>query len=93
MGGVADGAATEEITTAICGIPPSFYAYMGGNNDGAGVETFEQSVCGFSPQFYAYFGGNGDGFSLDKTTPICPTEPPVAGFTATSTLIFLGTYC
>jgi PKD repeat protein len=90
MGGVADGAATEEITTAICGIPPSFYAYMGGNNDGAGVETFEQSVCGFSPQFYAYFGGNGDGFSLDKTTPICPTEPPVAGFTATSTQICIG---
>ncbi|WP_412476673.1 T9SS type A sorting domain-containing protein [Flavobacterium sp. TBRC 19031] len=90
MGGTADGAATEEITTAVCGIPPSFYAYMGGNNDGAGVETLEQSVCGFPPQFYAYFGGNGDGFSLDKTTPICPTEPPVAGFTATSTQICVG---
>lgn len=90
MGGIADGAATEEITTAVCGIPPSFYAYMGGNNDGAGVETLEQSVCGFPPQFYAYFGGNGDGFSLDKTTPICPTEPPVAGFTATSTQICVG---
>ncbi len=90
MGGIADGAATEEITTAVCGIPPSFYAYMGGNNDGAGVETLEQSVCGFPPQFYAYFGGNGDGFSLDKTTPICPTEPPVAGFTATSTEICVG---
>src|SRR5574343_265719 len=90
MGGIADGAATEEITTAVCGIPPSFYAYMGGNNDGAGVDTLEQSVCGFPPQFYAYFGGNGDGFSLDKTTPICPTEPPVAGFTATSTQICIG---
>ncbi|MBA4134569.1 MAG: hypothetical protein C0525_07580, partial [Flavobacterium sp.] len=90
MGGIGDGAATEEITTAVCGIPPSFYAYMGGNNDGAGVETLEQSVCGFPPQFYAYFGGNGDGFSLDKTTPICPTEPPVAGFTATSTQICVG---
>lgn len=90
MGGIADGAATEEITTAVCGIPPSFYAYMGGNNDGAGVDTLEQSVCGFPPQFYAYFGGNGDGFSLDKTTPICPTEPPVAGFTATSTQICVG---
>lgn len=90
MGGIADGAATEEITTTVCGIPPSFYAYMGGNNDGAGVETLEQSVCGFPPQFYAYFGGNGDGFTLDKTTPICPTEPPVADFTANSTQICVG---
>lgn len=90
MGGIADGAATEEITTAVCGIPPSFYAYMGGNNDGAGVETYEQSVCGFPPQFYAYFGGNDDGFSLDKTSPICPTEPPVAGFTASTTQVCVG---
>jgi PKD repeat protein len=90
MGGTADGAATEEITTAVCGIPPSFFAYMGGNNDGAGVETLEQSVCGFPPQFYAYFGGSGDGFTLDKTAPICPTEPPVAGFTASATQVCVG---
>jgi len=90
MGGNADGAATEELSTTACGIPPSFFAYMGGNNDGAGVETFEQSACPFPPQFYAYFGGDGDGFALDKTAPICPTEPPVASFTASVTEICVG---
>lgn len=90
MGGNADGAATEELSTTACGIPPSFFAYMGGNNDGAGVETFEQSACAFPPQFYAYFGGDGDGFTMDKTAPICPTEPPVASFTASATEICAG---
>lgn len=90
MGGNADGAATEELSTTACGIPPSFFAYMGGNNDGAGVETFEQNACAFPPQFYAYFGGDGDGFTLDKTAPICPTEPPVASFTASDIYICAG---
>ncbi|WP_298139185.1 PKD domain-containing protein [Flavobacterium sp.] len=90
MGGTSDGAATEELSATVCGIPPSFFAYMGGNNDGAGVETFEANVCAFPPQFYAYFGGNGDGFTLDKTAPICPTEPPVASFTASLTEICVG---
>ncbi|HLP65578.1 T9SS type A sorting domain-containing protein [Flavobacterium sp.] len=90
MGGNADGAATEELSTTACSIPPSFFAYMGGNNDGAGVETFEQNACAFPPQFYAYFGGNGDGFTMDKTAPICPTEPPVASFTASATEICVG---
>jgi PKD repeat protein len=90
MGGNADGAATEELSATVCGIPPSFFAYMGGNNDGAGVETFEANVCAFPPQFYAYFGGDGDGFTLDKTAPICPTEPPVASFTASVTEICVG---
>lgn len=90
MGGNADGAATEELSATACSIPPSFFAYMGGNNDGAGVETFEQNACAFPPQFYAYFGGNGDGFTMDKTAPICPTEPPVASFTASATEICAG---
>lgn len=90
MGGTADGAATEELSATFCGIPPSLFAYMGGNNDGAGVETFEVNVCAFPPQFYAYFGGDGDGFTLDKTAPICPTEPPVASFTASVTQICVG---
>jgi PKD repeat protein len=90
MGGTADGAATEEISTTACGIPPSFFAYMGGNNDGAGVETFEANVCPFPPQFYAYFGGDGDGFTMDKTAPICPTQPPVTDFTASATSICVG---
>lgn len=90
MGGNADGAATEELSTTACSIPPSFFAYMGGNNDGAGVETIEQNACAFPPQFYAYFGGDGDGFTLDKTAPICPTEPPVASFTASVTQICAG---
>lgn len=90
MGGTADGAATEDLSATVCGIPPSFFAYMGGNNDGAGVETFEANVCAFPPQFYAYFGGDGDGFTLDKTAPICPTEPPVASFTASANQICVG---
>lgn len=90
MGGTADGAATEELSATVCGIPPSFFAYMGGNNDGAGVETFEANVCAFPPQFYAYFGGNGDGFTVDKTAPICPTQPPVASFTASTTALCVG---
>ena len=90
MGGTADGAATEELSTTACSIPPSFFAYMGGNNDGAGVETLEASVCPFPPQFYAYFGGIGDGFTIDKTAPICPTQPPVASFTASTTALCVG---
>ena len=90
FGGVSDGAATEELSATTCGIPPSFFAYFGGNNDGAGVETLESTVCGFPPQFYAYFGGNGDGFSLDATAPICPTQPPVASFTASTTALCVG---
>ena len=90
MGGNADGAATEELSATVCGIPPSFFAYMGGNNDGAGVETLEANVCPFPPSFYAYFGGDGDGFTIDKTAPICPTEPPVASFTASVTEICVG---
>jgi len=90
MGGVSDGATTEELSATSCSIPPSFFAYMGGNNDGAGVETFEANVCAFPPQFYAYFGGDGDGFTLDKTAPICPTEPPVASFIASATEICVG---
>lgn len=90
FGGVSDGAATEELSATTCGIPPSFFAYFGGNNDGAGVETLESTVCGFPAQFYAYFGGDGDGFSLDATAPICPTAPPVASFTASSTALCVG---
>ena len=90
MGGASDGAATEELSATMCGIPPSFFAYMGGNNDGAGVETLESNVCAFPPQFYAYFGGDGDGFTLDKTAPICPTEPPVASFTASVNEVCVG---
>ena len=90
FGGVSDGAATEELSATTCGIPPSFFAYFGGNNDGAGVETLESTVCEFPPQFYTYFGGNGDGFSLDTTAPICPTQPPVASFTASTTALCVG---
>ncbi len=90
FGGNGDGAGTEELNATACGIPPSFFAYMGGNNDGAGVETIEANACGFPAQFYAYFGGDGDGFTLDKTAPICPTEPPVASFTASTTALCVG---
>lgn len=90
MGGANDGAATDQFTITACGTAPFQFAYMGGTNDGAGVDTFIPSVCGFPAQFYAYFGGSGDGFSLDKTTPICPTQPPVADFTASATTVCIG---
>ncbi|MGC4040286.1 MAG: T9SS type A sorting domain-containing protein [Flavobacterium sp.] len=90
MGGRADGAATEEVIASACGTAPFQYAYMGGINDGASADTFVPSVCGFPPQFYAYFGAQGDGFSLDKTVPICPTQPPVANFTASATSVCVG---
>lgn len=90
MGGTSDGAATDQFTISSCGTAPFQFAYMGGNNDGAGVDTFEPSVCGFPPQFYAYFGSSGDGFTMDKTAPICPTQPPVANFTASATTICVG---
>ena len=90
MGGNADGAATEELMASSCGTAPFQYAYMGGVNDGASVDTFEPSVCGFPPQFYAFFGGSGDGFHMDRTAPICPTQPPVADFTASATSVCVG---
>lgn len=90
FGGSNDGAGVETLNATTCGIPPSFYAYFGGNQDGANVETIVANVCPIPPQFYAYFGGNSDGFSLDFTTPICPTQPPVADFTASQTTICVG---
>ncbi|WP_293873798.1 T9SS type A sorting domain-containing protein [Flavobacterium sp.] len=90
LGGNADGAATEQASITACGIPPSFFAYFGGNNDGTTVATLEATVCPFPPSFYAYFGGDGDGFTVDKTAPICPTQPPVASFTASATSICVG---
>ena len=90
FGGSNDGAGVETLNATTCGIPPSFYAYFGGNQDGANVETIVANVCPIPPQFYAYFGGNGDGFSLDFTASICPTQPPVADFTASQTTICVG---
>jgi len=34
MGGDADGAATDELSATLCGIPNQFYAYMGGTGGG-----------------------------------------------------------
>ena len=90
MGGTADGAATHEFMASACGTAPFQFAYMGGNNDGADVDTMEANVCGFPAQFYAYFGGQGDGFNMGTTAPICPTQPPVASFTASATTICVG---
>ncbi len=89
-GGEADGAVTETVEQTTCGIPAQFFAYFGGENDGSAQETIENTTCPFPPQFYAYFGGHGDGFTLDKTAPICPTEPPVASFTASATQLCVG---
>ena len=90
LGGNADGAATEELTATTCGIPPSFFAYFGGNSDGANVETVEVTICPFPPSFYAYFGGISDGAVVDTTAPVCPTQPPVADFTASTISVCVG---
>ena len=90
MGGNADTATVDELSATVCGIPPSFYAYMGGDNDQAATDELLVNVCPFPPSFYAYFGGDGSGFVLDKTAPICPTQPPVADFTASATSVCVG---
>lgn len=90
FGGNGDGGSVEELNQTTCGFPAQFYTYFGGDNDGASVETLNSTVCGFPAQFYAYFGGDGDGFSMNKTAPICPTDPPVASFTASATEICVG---
>ena len=89
-GGMEDGATVDELSANACGFPPSFYAYFGGMDDGAATEETIIGICPFPPSFYAYFGGNDDGFVVDKTAPICPTEPPVASFTASATEICVG---
>ena len=90
LGGDNDGATVDELAATVCGIPPSFFAYMGGDNDGAATDETIIGVCPFPPSFYAYFGGDDDGFTMDKTAPICPTQPPVASFTASATSICVG---
>ncbi len=90
MGGNGDGGGLETFESTMCGTPNHFFAYMGGKGDGQGVETIENTTCGFPPQFYAYFGGISDGSSMDITAPICPTQPPVASFTASATTICVG---
>lgn len=84
MGGNADGSAQETIENTTCGTPYHFFAYMGSDADGSSVETIEQNICSNPPQFYAYFGGDADGFSRGETPQICPTDPPVADFTASA---------
>ena len=90
MGGDADGSAIETIENTTCGTPFHFFAYMGGDADGNSVNTIEDNVCAFPPQFFAYFGGDADGFSKGETPQICPTDPPVADFTASAQEICVG---
>jgi PKD repeat protein len=90
IGGENDGATVDELSATVCGIPPSFYAYMGGENDTAATDELMVNICPFPSSFYAYFGGDGSGFVLDKTAPVCPTQPPVASFTASATEICVG---
>ena len=90
MGGDADGSAIETIENTTCGTPFHFFAYMGSDADGSSVETIEQNICSNPPQFYAYFGGDADGFSRGETPQICPTDPPVADFTASAVEICEG---
>ncbi len=90
LGGTNDGATTDEVSATACGFPPSFYAYFGGFDDGAATDETILGVCPFPPSFYAYFGGFDDGATVDATAPICPTQPPVASFTASATEICVG---
>lgn len=90
LGGIGDGFGSEQIDQLSCGFPSQYYAYLGGVSDGAASETVNATVCGFPPQFYAYLGGNGNGYHTEMTTPVCPTQPPVASFTASATTICVG---
>ena len=90
FGGESDGATVDTFENTTCPFSNHFYTYFGGQNDGAAVETLETESCGFPPQFYTYFGGESDGSVVDITAPICPTEPPVANFTASATSICVG---
>ena len=90
LGGMDDGATVDELSATTCGFPPSFYAYFGGTDDGAATDETIIGVCPFPPSFYAYFGGFDDGSVVDFTAPICPTQPPVASFTASATEICVG---
>jgi len=89
-GGNGDGFAFESINAVSCANPNQFYAYFGGNGDGFSSETINAVSCATPSQFYAYFGGDADGFSVGSTAPACPTEPPVADFTASATTICVG---
>ena len=91
FGGMGDGGSVETIAdNATCGTPYHHFAYFGGNGDGATVENLENASCSTPYHFYAYFGGNGDGLAVDKTTDVCPIDPPVADFTADKTTICTG---
>ena len=90
LGGDGDGSSVETSEGVSCNTPFHFFAYSGGDGDGQGSETSESVVCSNPNQFYAYFGGDGDGFSMSSTSPICPTEAPVADFTASTTTVCVG---
>ncbi len=89
-GGVGDGFALESTNAVSCANPDQFYAFFGGSGDGFSVETTNAVSCANPDQFYAFFGGNADGFSFGSTTAACPTDPPVADFTASATTICVG---
>jgi PKD repeat protein len=90
MGGNADGAAVKLHTLTSCSAPPTnYFAFMGGTNDGAAKAQLTLTTCGIPSQFYAYMGGAGDGFKADSIIN-CPTVPPVANFSASTTPICAG---
>ncbi|WP_432670168.1 T9SS type A sorting domain-containing protein [Flavobacterium sp. SM2513] len=89
-GGDGDGFTSETLNTTTCGNPAQFYAYFGGDADGGSSETLNTTVCASPNQFYAYFGGNADGASAGFTASACPTDPPVADFTASATNVCIG---
>lgn len=81
---------SNSLTNTTCSAPSQFFAYNGGSGDGSASETISAVSCAIPDQFYAYLGGNADGFSVGNTAPICPTQPPVADFTASATNICVG---
>lgn len=90
FGGNADGFATETLENATCNTPFHQFAYFGGGGDGFATETLEINNCSTPYHFFAYFGGNGDGFARDKTSDVCPVDPPVADFTSDKTEVCQG---
>lgn len=90
FGGNGDGFTAEGLENAVCSTPHHQYAYFGGNADGFSSETLEINNCAAPFHFYAYFGGDADGSASDKTTDVCPIDPPVGNFMADKTNVCVG---
>jgi len=88
-GGNGSGSSVNASAITNCSTPSQFFAYAGGNGDGFANDATAPISCSTPNQFYAYFGGRADGFARDTFTN-CPTQPPVANFSASSQTVCVG---